>query len=245
MISLSFLFFFLTEFLWVTTVHHSLLSNSPIVVMTLSLLQPTRTESLSENNDSSHDTRRPIKFDVTIHLSNIILCGHVITLCGYVIILCEYVNTLGGHVIILCGHVITLCGHVIILCGHVITLGGHVIILCGHVIILCGHVIILCGYVIILCWYVITLGGHVIILCGHVITLCGHVILLCGYLLSWCQHFFMLCGYFFSFRYVQRSYYYTKLLNDQDYKSCFWRWTRAAKWHILILLGMEQSRMLD
>ena len=29
--------------------------------MTLSLLQPTRTESLSENNDSSHDTRRPIK----------------------------------------------------------------------------------------------------------------------------------------------------------------------------------------
>ena len=38
---------------------------------TLSLLQPTRTESLSENNDSSHDTRRPIKFDVTIHLSNI------------------------------------------------------------------------------------------------------------------------------------------------------------------------------
>ena len=37
----------------------------------LSLLQPTRTESLSENNDSSHDTRRPIKFDVTIHLSNI------------------------------------------------------------------------------------------------------------------------------------------------------------------------------
>ena len=39
--------------------------------MTLSLLQPTRTESLSENNDSSHDTRRPIKFDVTIHLSNI------------------------------------------------------------------------------------------------------------------------------------------------------------------------------
>ena len=39
--------------------------------MTLSLLQPTRTESLSENYDSSRDTRRPIKFDVTIHLSNI------------------------------------------------------------------------------------------------------------------------------------------------------------------------------
>ena len=53
------------------TVRHSLLSNSPVVVMALSLLQPTRTESLSENNDSSHDTRRPIKFDVTIHLSNI------------------------------------------------------------------------------------------------------------------------------------------------------------------------------
>ena len=52
------------------TVRHSLLSNSPVVVMALSLLQPTRTES-SENNDSSHDTRRPIKFDVTIHLSNI------------------------------------------------------------------------------------------------------------------------------------------------------------------------------
>ena len=39
--------------------------------MTLLLLQPTRTVSLSENNDSSHDTRRPMKFDGTIHLSNI------------------------------------------------------------------------------------------------------------------------------------------------------------------------------
>ena len=115
-------------------------------------------------------------------------------------------------------------GHVIKLCGYVITLGGHVIILCGHVITLCGHVIILCGYVN-------TLGGH--------------VILLCGYLLSWCQNFFMLCGYFFSLRYVQTSYYYTKLLNDQDYKSCFWRWTHAAKRQIFILLCIERFGISD
>ena len=65
--SLSFLFFFLTEFLWVTYGWRFIIRSSQ--TPRSSLLQPTRTESLSENNDSSHDTRRPIKFDVTIYLS--------------------------------------------------------------------------------------------------------------------------------------------------------------------------------
>ena len=63
--------FFLSNWILMSYIRFINRSARPLKLPALSLLQPTRIQSLSENNDSSHDTRRPIKFDVTIHLSNI------------------------------------------------------------------------------------------------------------------------------------------------------------------------------